>query len=72
MRNTAQRVTAQVIPAKATRLTEIKSLQKHISDYSRTRDTFIKYRQAGYSKKFYEAHEGEIILHKVEKKCLKN
>jgi hypothetical protein len=45
------------------------ALQKHIVDYSKTRQTFIDYRKAGYSKKFKEAHETDILLHQAAKKA---
>jgi hypothetical protein len=51
-----------------TRMKEISELQKHISNYSRTREVYVQYRQAGYSKKFRSEHETEIILHQSAKK----
>jgi hypothetical protein len=44
------------------------TLQKHIVNYSKTRDTYAAYRKAGYSKTFRAAHETEIILHQAAKK----
>ena len=44
-----------------------KVLKTHIINYAKTRDTYIAYRKSGYSKKFYEAHRDEIILHKAAK-----
>lgn len=41
----------------------------HIINYSKTRDTYIAYRNSGYSKKFYEAHRDEITLHKAAKEA---
>ena len=52
------------------RMREISELQKHISNYSRTRDIYVQYRQAGYSKKFRAEHETEILLHQATKKAL--
>ncbi|MFR1564530.1 MAG: relaxase/mobilization nuclease domain-containing protein [Anaerotignum faecicola] len=49
------------------RLVEIGTLKKHIINYSKTRSTYKEYRKAGYSKKFLEAHQEEITLHKVAK-----
>jgi len=43
-------------------------LQKHISEYGRTRDIYAQYKKSGWNKKFYNEHEGEIILHRVVKK----
>ena len=51
------------------RITEIAILKRHIINYSKTRDTYIAYRKAGYSKKFLAEHEGDIILHKAAKKA---
>lgn len=44
-----------------TRMKEISKLQKYISNYSRTLEVYIQYRQTGYSKKFCSEHETEII-----------
>lgn len=49
------------------RMAEIKVLQQHIVNYAKTRDTYVAYRKAGYSKKFLSEHETEIILHKAAK-----
>ena len=49
------------------RMAEIKVLQQHIINYAKTRDTYVAYRKAGYSKKFLSEHEPEIILHKAAK-----
>ncbi len=51
------------------RLTEIAALKTHIINYSKTRNTYEEYRKAGYSKKFYEAHREEILLHKAAKEA---
>lgn len=42
-------------------------LSQHIINYAKTRDIYVAYRKAGYSKKFLSEHESEIILHKVAK-----
>lgn len=55
------------IKAKETRIKEIKELRTHIINYSKTRDTYVAYRKAGYSWKFFEAHRDEINLHKAAK-----
>jgi len=57
------------IKIKEARLNEISSLQKHIGNYSRTRDVYVEYRKSGYSKKFLAEHEGDIILHQASKKA---
>ena len=49
------------------RMTEIGNLKTHIINYSKTRDTYIAYRKAGYSKKFYEEHTADLLLHKAAK-----
>ena len=46
-----------------------KVLKTHIINYAKTRYTYIAYRKSGYSKKFYEAHRDEIILHKATKEA---
>ena len=46
---------------------EIGTLRTHIIQYAKTRDTYVAYRKAGYSKKFLEAHREEITLHKAAK-----
>lgn len=49
------------------RLSEIKALKTNIINYSKTRDTYVAYRKAGYSKKFLEAHREDILIHKAAK-----
>lgn len=49
------------------RLAEIAALEKHIVNYAKTRETYVAYRKAGYSKKFREDHESEILLHQAAK-----
>ena len=44
-----------------------KELKKQIINYSKTRDIYVEYRKAGYSKKFLEAHREEIEMHKATK-----
>ena len=55
------------IKAAEARLTEITVLKPHIINYAKTRDTYVAYRKAGYSKKFREEHEQEMLLHQAEK-----
>lgn len=45
------------------------SLQRHIVNYSKTRQTYGDYRKAGYSKKFKAEHEADILLHQTAKKA---
>ena len=56
------------IKAAETRMAEIKILQQHIINYSKTRSTYVAYRKAGYSKKFRQEHEADILLHQSAKK----
>ena len=49
------------------RLVEIAALKTHIINYAKTRDVYVQYRKAGYSKAFFEAHREEITLHKAAK-----
>ncbi len=51
------------------RLSEIKALKTNIINYSKTRDTYVAYRKAGYSKKFLEAHREDILIHKAAKQA---
>ena len=49
------------------RLAEILALKKHILNYRKTKDTYVAYRKAGYSREFFEEHRQEITLHKAAK-----
>ena len=49
------------------RMAEIKVLQQHIINYAKTRNTYVAYRKAGYSKRCLWEHESDIILHKAAK-----
>ena len=51
------------------RMIEIGALKKHINNYAKTRSVYEDYRRAGYSKKFFEAHREEILLHKAAKEA---
>ncbi len=50
------------------RMADIASLQKHISNYSRTREIYMAYRDAGYSIKFRSEHAEAIRLHQEAKR----
>ena len=50
------------------KMKEISELRTQIINYVKTREIYAAYRKSGYSKKFLEEHEGEIILHKAAKK----
>ena len=45
------------IKAAEKRMAEIAVLRTHIVNYAKTRDTYVAYRKAGYSKKFRQEHE---------------
>ena len=55
------------IKAAEKRMAEIAVMRTHIINYAKTRDTYIAYRKAGYSKKFLSEHESDIALHKAAK-----
>ena len=38
-------------------------------DYQIQKDIYTAYRKAGYSKKYYDAHESDILIHKAAKKA---
>ena len=50
------------------RLAEIGELQKQIGTYSKTRNTFAKYKASGWDKDFYESQRADITLHRAAKK----
>jgi len=52
-----------------TALNDNAALQKHIVNCSKTRATYVEYRKAGYSKRFRETHEADILLHQAAKKA---
>ena len=67
--NTSERFQqlSQKIKSAEKRLTEIAILKTHISNYAKTREVYVAYRKSGYSKKYYEAHQQELTLHKAAK-----
>ena len=60
-------LSAKIKTAEA-RMAEIAVMRTHIINYAKTRDTYVAYRKAGYSKKFHAEHEADITLHKAAKK----
>ena len=46
--------------------------QKQITNYAQTRKVYDGYIRAGYSKKYLEEHEGDILIHKAAKKYFDN
>ena len=57
------------IKAAESRMAEIAVLKTHIINYAKTRDIYTGYRKSGYSRKYYDAHESDIIIHKAAKKA---
>jgi len=57
------------IKAAEDKISEIETLENHIRNYVKTRPTYVAYRKNGYSKKFLEEHEPEILIHKSAKKA---
>ena len=55
------------IKAAEKRMAEIAVLRTHIINYAKTREIYVAYRQAGYSMKFRQEHEAEILLHQAAK-----
>lgn len=55
------------IKATEKRIAEIATLRTHIINYSKTREVYVAYRKAGYSKRFRQEHEKEILLHQTAK-----
>ncbi len=60
---------SEKIKAAEQRMAEIAVLKTHIINYPKTRDVYVAYRKAGYSKKFKAEHESEIMLHQAAKKA---
>ena len=50
-------------------MAEIAVLRTHIVNYAKTHETYVAYRKAGYSKKFRQEHEEEILLHQAAKEA---
>jgi len=61
-------LTAEITEAQ-NRIAEINVLKTHIVNYSKTKDVYVAYRKSGYSKKYLEEHEADIIIHKAAKKA---
>ena len=57
------------IKAAEKRMAEIAVLRTHIINYSKTHDVYVSYRKSGYSKKFYEEHTADLLLHKTAKEA---
>lgn len=66
-----ERVRAE-LKGKEGRLAEIKEVQSHIIHYVKTKEIYNAYHKSGYSKKFKEQHEGEILLHETARDFFKD
>ncbi len=53
-------------------LDENKKLQKAVIDYAKTRAVFVSYKKSGYSKKFWEEHESELLVYKAAEEVYKS
>ena len=52
-------------------LAENKRLQKAVIDYAKNREVFVAYKKSGYSKKFWDEHESELLLYKAAEEVYK-
>ena len=68
MKKRRDALSAQITTAEK-RMNEIAVLQKHITNYLKTKDVYAGYRKSGYAKKYYEEHEDEIKLCKASKRA---
>jgi hypothetical protein len=50
-----------------TRMSEVSELQKYIGQYGKTREVYAAYKKSGWSKKYYDEHTADIILHRAAK-----
>jgi len=48
-------------------MAEIAVLRTHIVNYAKSRDVYVAYRKAGYSRKYRAEHEADILLHQAAK-----
>ena len=55
------------IKASEQRMAEIAVLRTHIVNYAKSRDVYVAYRKAGYSRKYRAEHEADILLHQAAK-----
>lgn len=51
---------------------ESKEIKSQIINYSKTRNVYVEYRKAGYSKKFFGEHREEILMHKAAKEAFEH
>ncbi len=50
-------------------MAEIAVLRTHIVNYAKTREVYVAYRKAGYSKRFRAEHEADILLHQAARRA---
>lgn len=62
---------SETIKSAEKRMDEISELRTHIRNYAQTIDVYKEYRKSGYSKKFYQQHEDEIIKNKAARERFK-
>lgn len=55
------------IAAAQNRLAEVNVLKNHIINYAKTKDVYVAYRKSGYSKKYLDEHESDIVIHRSAK-----
>ena len=53
------------------RIDELTELRKQLRNFARTKDTFDEYKKTGCSRKFFEAHRGDITIYKAAREALK-
>ena len=53
-------------------LSENKKRQQAIIDYSKNRKVFETYKKSGYSKKFYQEHESQLLIYKAAEEVYKS
>ncbi len=68
---TLDSITAE-LKVKEAQLKEIKEVQDNIVNYAKTKEIYNAYHQSGYSKKFKEQHQGDILLHETARDFFKN
>ena len=59
-------LTAKIAEAQ-NRLAEVNVLKNHIINYAKTKDVYVAYRKSGYSKKYLDEHESDIVIHRSAK-----
>ena len=58
---------SETIKAAEKRMAEIALWRAHIVNYAKTREVYVAYRKAGYSRQFKAEHESDILLHQAAK-----